>query len=680
MDNSMLLRLALVLQNKAPSTIDKYICNISASILMDYRDGVSVDSLCEKINDEFSLDFTIPEITDAIQRKGSSLITNENGLLRLTDKAAKTLQQSDSLTEELRQIIRQFADVSPNNVDINKLYNLLIDYLYACFNSNVDNLLALFDKKEVTTQHAVFEASNEEVALINSFMAWDNKEKDSLVFRIVATCYEYCMLTVKKDRIISKELFRGKRFYLDANIIFRMAGINNEERQFVTKSFEKHCNDVGIELVCTSSTIDEIYRVISSAVDYIKSLTNGDMPVSCTMLEKLNPSIEVNDFYRRYYDWCQNPQNKHGDFLSFSQYLCDLVQKVIVNLRVKTSGAYRVGKQSETYNNHVESLIDFKNNKRRWRSTTRSSAETDVTNIMDLLKARSGNGNNIWQTNDFIVSADHRLIDWANSIYPGVPLVVLPSVWLSIILRFTGRSNDDYRSFCLFLTQRQHRQDGDSIDTPLLLKTINSKTIQTDVKEKIIAEIIMNKNQYSFNSQEEYDTSTDKAFDVVLESYDKEHQSQLIAQRESIEIDTRTNIAAITEMKEKEKEIAVRTEQEKTVLLLSKQKAHRRIKPFAFIHNNEWIVYVIGGLVIVLGVLAWMFEWEPLFTWERNVTPEKAKSSVELFGLLWTIASAGVGIILMGIGKLISYLGSEKRENKLSELYYKADLQKVREQ
>ena len=66
------------------------------------------------------------------------------------------------------------------------------------------------------------------------------------------------------------------------------------------------------------------------------------------------------------------------------------------------------------------------------------------------------------QNNDFIVSADQLLISWTGNAFSGVPIVVLPSVWLSIILRFTGRTDDDYKSFCLFLTQRQHISAADT--------------------------------------------------------------------------------------------------------------------------------------------------------------------------------------------------------------------------
>lgn len=204
------------------------------------------------------------------------------------------------------------------------------------------------------------------------------------------------MLTIKKDKILSAELFKGKRFYLDANIIFRMAGINNEERKTATRSFIQHCCQVGIELYCTSTTLDEVYRVITAQVEYIKGIAGRSMPVSCETLETINPTTEINNFYEIYYNWCLEKGNRCGDYTSFSKYLLNLVQETLSQLKIKQSNAYKVGNRSEQYEQQVKSHKNFKNTKRTWRYTSTLSAETDITNIMDTLAWGTGIGANIW--------------------------------------------------------------------------------------------------------------------------------------------------------------------------------------------------------------------------------------------------------------------------------------------
>lgn len=180
---------------------------------------------------------------------------------------------------------------------------------------------------------------------------------------------------------------------------------------------------------------------------------------------------------------------------TLNKYICKLVEAVLLehqaglSLYTLSQAINKVGPLSKPFSEYTTSLKEYKNNKRRWRYTSTASAETDITNIMDTLAWRKGTGTSIWKTNDFIVSADQLLIGWTDNAFPGVPIVVLPSVWLSIILRFTGRTDDDYKSFCLFLTQRQHIVDSNSIDPIQLLRNINSKTSQTEIKEQIIVEI-----------------------------------------------------------------------------------------------------------------------------------------------------------------------------------------------
>ena len=124
----------------------------------------------------------------------------------------------------------------------------------------------------------------------------------------------------------------------------------------------------------------------------------------------------------------------------------------------------------------------------------------------------------LWQTKDYIVSADQLLASWAKKSYSGLPIVVIPSTWLSIILRFSGRTNNDYRSYCLFMGLRQHRvEDEDIIINPVkLLNAVSERTTERSIKETIINEIISNKDQYFFESPKDYTIAVEKAFESIL--------------------------------------------------------------------------------------------------------------------------------------------------------------------
>lgn len=666
MTETMLLRLAMVLQSQAPSTLNKYICKLAEAILLEHTDGISLYALGVALSDHFNLSFTEEEIKEAITRKGQNRIIVSDALVLLTPAARKSLEGQPLLSDELNEVIHEFVAIFPHSGSTEVVYALLLKYLYFCFNSNVDNLLHLFEQK-IATGTTSFEATSEEITLINEFITWDNGKKNSLVYSLIATCYEYCMLTIKKDNILSSALFRGKRFYLDANIIFRMAGINNEERKTVTQSFVRHCREVGVDLYCTTATLDEVYRVVAAQVEFIKGIAGSSMPVSSSMLESINPNMEVNDFYKIYYDWCRTPGNKYGDYISFNRYLMDLIQATLSQLKVRRSSAYKVSNQAKQYDDEVASLRSYKNSKRTWRNTSTISAETDVTNIKDTLSWRTGTGSNIWQTNDFIVSADQLLISWAGSAFSGVPIVVLPSVWLSIILRFTGRTDDDYKSFCLFLTQRQHINASDAIDPIQLLRNINSKTTQTEIKEQIIVEITQNKAQYVFNSADDYDSSTDRAFDKVLEELYGEASQKIHDVREEMQRQLDDLAKNTKEEIDEQSRISADAEREKTVVALAKKEAARKVSVFRALSNCGWIIYLLAAVVIVSGIIIWCFEIAPVYAWIVNLLPVKVKGS---FDTVWTFVSLAIGLFSLGLQQLISYLGSETRENRLYKKFY----------
>jgi len=438
----------------------------------------------------------------------------------------------------------------------------------------------------------------------------------------------------------------------------------------VLENFIQQCKKVGIQLCCTNATIDEIYRVISSQIKYIRYISSDFMPVCSETLKSLNPDMQINDFYELYYKWCHTPGNVVGDYVTFQRYLFQMVQKVLAQFGDKSSSDYKIGPKSQEYDDRSSNLQAYKNSKRPWRKTSKASAETDVTNLMDIQKWRKTSGNNIWQTSEFLVSADQLLISWANNMYNGIPLVVLPSVWLSIILRFAGRTDDDYRAFCLFLTQRQHQIESATIDPVLLLRCLNKRTTQVELKEQIIFEIANNKSEYTFEEKTDYDTNVDFAFDKILkvEQGKTEEQIALIRKESAQMVDnTKRDSQKIVEQT---MAMAAEAEREKTISTLANQKAERKVRLFRSIQGQNYLIYILGGLVILVSLVFVIFQVQPFYAWIYMSIPESIRSWERILGI-WTLSSVGIGLLFTGLGKLITYLGSEKRKQKLYNRYYR---------
>lgn len=670
MTGQNLMRFAMVLQNQAASTIEKYVCKLTECILFEYPFGLTSFGLSELIKNQFGLEFSDSEIEMAIAKKGAPNISKLGGVYVLRDSKRGSLESEMSLSEKLDELVEQYITQTESKYTSENLTELLYKYLYYAFNSNVKNLVYLFqgDTSELEVVH--FDGTNEEISAINEFLRWDNPEKNKLIYCIISTCYEYCMLTTKKDRMLSKELFKGKRLYLDANIIFRLMGIHNQDRKTVTQKFVDQCNNVGIELYYTSQTMDEVLRVISSQTDYIKSIAGYTMPVNYELLDQLNPNVEVNDFYKFYYNWCQEPNNRYGDYSSFNRYLTELATGIIKKLKYKGSMARKTGKKAEEFLEQANQLRTYKNFNKKHNKTSKQSAETDISNILDILEWRSGTGANIWQTNDFMVSADQYLIDWTNDVYPGVPIVVLPSVWLSIILRYSGRTDDDYKAFCLFLTQRHHVENEQFIDPILLLRSINLQTDDIEIKGRIITEIIQNKNQYSFKVENDYSTTTEKVFDKVLKEQFQVSQEEIAQIKEEsqkqISRINETYAAQVDELYSKKIE-----EEEKTLRTLALNEANKKTGKFKTAAQYKWVMYTVAAVLYVGMLFVIVFEKQPIYALFLSLWPQdvlvKITGNMEFY---WTLFMGAVTVISMAVGMLVDFMGGEYRQEKLINEYY----------
>ena len=212
----------------------------------------------------------------------------------------------------------------------------------------------------------------------------------------------------------------------------------------------------------------------------------------------------------------------------------------------------------------------------------------------------------------------------------------------------------------------------------MLLQAINARTNRTDLKERIISEIIQNKAQYSFSSPEEYDSSADKAFDAVLNDYDEKTRSQLASLRADLIEQNDKNAKLLKEDYLEKTQATIWAEQEKTVLLLSEKRAKEKTRFFSFISRNSWIIYIVGGIILICGILAWVLEWEPVYSFGMKIIPEKIKTNPSLFAVLWTVFSAAVSCIAAGLIKLLGLLGGPQRIKRLKEKFYRKGIEEIR--
>ena len=527
-DKSSLFRMSFILQDSNATTVKKHLVKIIEAIIFDSeKDYMSVPEIRESIITKLDLEFDESEIEDAIKSKYTDFVQKKsNGIeISISPKCNERLSNKGTYNESLKKYVSMVIKDLCLNVDIDEYCQLLTEYFYQSFNTNKNVILSLITRK--TSEDEIgsnTDQSTDRKKLINTFLEWENDEKNEFIYKLISFCYVYCSLTVKKDNMLSEALFRGKRFYLDANIIFRLAGINNDSRKLSISSFINRSDELGIDLCYTNLTQEEINRVILSRVSWIKSIVGSSEPVDTSRF-----TDSEDDFFKIYMEWTKN--NDYSDLLAFQKYLSRLIYDVTDHYRIEKVPAY-IFSHGEEVERKKKQLSELKK-KRKQKPQSEVSLNTDVCNVLFIEDKRSKSvGENMWSVNDYFISADQGLIAWANdSEGEAIPIVVLPSVWLTIMLRFTSRTSDDYKAFCSFMELRTSIEP-ENFNVYKLLQSLATKTDRKELKERIIKEVYENRDNYEF---EDYDEIANKVFDEILDEREDKDREELIRIRSELE-------------------------------------------------------------------------------------------------------------------------------------------------
>ena len=507
-----LFRLALVIST-SHSRFNDNLANIVVYILFLNRDSSAIMSVSEiqnGIQNKLGLEFTTKEIIQCIVGNASLFVGSVNDKISLSEDGAKKIHESRN--REISCVFDKYRSAYEISMSIGELSKLLYSFLYKSLKQNIVDLLTVVRSVDLNRNSELFldGYSNEQRKIINDFIDWDDKEKNELLFRLIAFAVDYCRLTVKKDANSFNTLLQGKVFYLDANIIFRMMGLNNIERQEVVLRFIEKCKESGIKLKYTSLTRQEILDSISYHVASIKKylqLYHG----KGLAISKLHESVNGSDgFMEAYLKWCGETDG-YGKFDSFEQNIKNKFYSCIRGIACED--VFGVCASQE----EIDSYFAAKNGK-----TSIETAKYDIENIHHIIKLReraaSPGG---WNTKEYLISADHKLIDWESRTFVKTnPVVVLPSVWYSVILKITGRSVDDERSFVEFIKLR-YMQNSIEENVRFIISEVCNRTPDGVLQDKLFTEISESNiitNELSAISQDTITEIVEQTYESVLDS------------------------------------------------------------------------------------------------------------------------------------------------------------------
>ena len=519
-------RLSFILQDRSETTINACLYKIIEDVIYSVRKEMSLDDLREEIRSKFGLEFTNDDINNALNR----YLNKKNNIVRVGNKYSlspsyiEEYEKKETAESELKKYVSIFK--KEYNIDENedKLYDLISRYVYYCFNSSKEDILALINYKDKRIKDN-FNVSDSEKQIINKFLSWDNESKNTLIYMVVSYCYVYCTLTAKRNSMLTKEIFSNKTFYLDANIVFRLAGLNKEDRQKTISTFKKKCEELNVKLYYTSETYDEIYRVVDGGIKWLQTVNGNSAPPNLNDI-----SFKQKDIYEIYYSWCMNAINKPGDYSTFKKYLMHLINESLDGIKVVDINKY-------VNDNVVQLSNDIKKYKyQKNKDTSTESAVTDAKNINFIFSKRNNlTDKNIYSTQHFLITADQILISFLNEEKSGVPIAVLPSTWLSIMLKFGGRTDDDLKSFILFMNLRYGIGEDSDINITSLLHELTVRTDNNEIKRLIVEDVYYNRDCYKeLIENNDYSNITEKAFDEIIKEKELQKSQEFLKEKEEI--------------------------------------------------------------------------------------------------------------------------------------------------
>ncbi len=529
-----IIRFALFLGDSQSKNFNTNLLKMIELILFDeYGNFITQSEIKNAIQKRFLMDFSSNEISKVIEENKKETIIEEKGRYSLSPKKYQDLKDKED-ANKLENIIRDFKNEQNLQQDEKWLCDLIQRYIYYRFNSDITTLDNLIDPNNKQFDFLSEDFDEEEKDIINTFLSWENERKNLWMFQVVSSCIQYCMMSTKSNGFISRLIFTGKEFYLDANIIFRLAGFNREDRKNSIETFINRCKSCGIKLKYTNLTREEIFNTVERIVHSIETQLNGSEPLIPDAIKKIN-GIRNDDLYRIYFEWTKCDGNKYNDYKGFKSYLKRRIQDVLVKFQLIEFDSLQNTRNQKKFEDYCNDLNSFQNTRGRFKNDY--AIKIDVENYMNMKRIASGEkANSFIEKKTFFISADHIYIDWTMKIAPGaIPMFVLPSIWYSIILRFGGRATkDDFSTFCQFL--RLNQTNDKSVYTEEMKKAGNL-ILKLDEPAIVKEELIFYVEQKIEESQKtEYtdveiaeivDTSHKYILDKKIEEYRKEYEKQV---------------------------------------------------------------------------------------------------------------------------------------------------------
>lgn len=452
-----------------------------ALFIMNNEEGVTIGTLSDYIEKEYFFNFDERELQKVLHdpkfqdvfewRSGAEM----DSRYTLKKERREILKQQE--TKTLNDYITEYLTI--NSLPISNA-GAIYQYLYGIFTTNVDSFRRMLEVKSVKELATHYTPDEKDIDVINGFLDWENEEKNIAIFHLASYALEFCLLTGKKDSNLKLDSLKHKIFFLDTNILYRAVGINGEDRKRRTISFLRKLRESEDEIKISKVTWEEFEGSLRS---YIKRLRRSETPAIRSKV--YTEYVTFDDMYRYYHQWASAHQNSTVDL--FVDWINASMRALMEDFKITIDNftPYSPEGEKENLDDMAVKIMGFGKGK------PYEVALNDAQNIIWVESNRKVGENTIFSTKTFLISSDRGLYVWDSKYHSKkTPIVVMPSQWLSLLLRYVTRSKDDYRSFVCFLNIQNKEGVLSSEQINAILLGISEMTDNVEQQKYLLETII----------------------------------------------------------------------------------------------------------------------------------------------------------------------------------------------
>jgi hypothetical protein len=454
-------RLNCMMDDNKSANFNGIIVSLVSELLYESQNrGITKTDCYKYITTDLSIDLDFELFNQILEKSKTFEFTPENNDVSIKLTSEKFTKISDKVHfHSIETFIESF--VKQNNLEkhlINSIKELLYQSVYENINSfTINNLRSILPEKLRNKYN------KDEILAFNSFLDEQNLNKNIALFNVFLKAVEFAIVTSGKGvRSFTKDIFKGKEYCLDSNILFRILGIGGLERKQSLLNLLKSCVHQGIKFYYTVDTYKEVLRKIQASVQTLKKATENQ---AIDILEDLygDEGIEFNNGFISHYAECKIKK----EIRSPEQYEV----KLLGDLRALSTTLSLDSTVNPTLDiKQVESLRNILYEKKQSKKIryTKQAAKVDAVNILLVRKQRGLNDYNYSDIKSFYLTTDRTLNKILAKESPErIVETILPSQLyiLHNALSSSQRDDLDYDAFNKFLKKRttEFKYEGNEV-------------------------------------------------------------------------------------------------------------------------------------------------------------------------------------------------------------------------